>query len=95
MPRQEWRLESKTELHWRHFDGEWVVFDTASGDTHQLDSLAAAILMCLEAEQQDSGQLTQVIAAELRLPSDTALRQRIDELLEQLVGLGLVEPARS
>jgi PqqD family protein of HPr-rel-A system len=95
MAGREWRLDPKAELHWRPFDGEWVVFDTASGDTHKLDAIAAAILMCLESGQQDSDQLEQVIAAELSLPVGAELRQRIDELLEQFGALGLIEPARS
>lgn len=92
MAGRKWRLERRAELHWRHFDGEWVVFETASGDTHQFDSISAAVLMCLESEPQDLDSLCSAIAAELNLGAVDDLPRRIEQLIEQLTRLELVEP---
>lgn len=35
-------------MHWLHWDSEFVVFDEASGLTHQLDAPTAHALMCIE-----------------------------------------------
>jgi PqqD family protein of HPr-rel-A system len=91
MAGRKWRLEPLTVLHWRHFDGEWVVFEAASGDTHRVDPVSAAILMCLEAEPQDLNGLSGAIAAELNVTDVDDLARRIEELVGQLTTLGLVE----
>ena len=92
MAARKWRLEPLAELHWRHFDEEWVAFEAASGDTHQFDAISAAVLMCLESQPQDLDSLAGAIAAELNLTDSEDLPQRIENLIEQLTGLGLVEP---
>jgi PqqD family protein of HPr-rel-A system len=89
----QWRLDPRAELHWRHFDGEWVVFDSGSGDTHQLDAISAAVLMCLESVPQDLDGLSQAIAGELNLANDADLARRIEQLIEQYTRLGLIEPS--
>ena len=87
-----WQLAEGTELHWRRLDDEWVVFDVSSGDTHHLDLISAAVLMCLEAGPLDLDGLVAAIASELRLPSRADLTTRVKTLLEQLSRLGVVEP---
>jgi PqqD family protein of HPr-rel-A system len=91
LPSGKWRLDRRAELHWRHFDGEWVVFEAGSGDTHQLDPLAAAVLMCLESEAQDINELAEIIASELGMPLSADLTARMGQLIEQFTTLGLVE----
>lgn len=44
-----WHLNPRAVLHWRQFDGDWVVHDTRSGMTNQLDVLHATVLMAYEA----------------------------------------------
>lgn len=46
-----WRLNPKITLRWRQLGQAWVVFETLSGQTHQLDNVAAAVLMCYEPGQ--------------------------------------------
>jgi PqqD family protein of HPr-rel-A system len=94
MSGRKWRLDRRAELHWRCLDDEWVVFEAASGDTHHLDTIAAAVLMCLEADPLDLDGLSEVIASELQVPNRDDLAGRLDDLLAQLQGLGLVEPAQ-
>lgn len=42
------RLNCSGSVHWLHWDDEFVVFDEASGLTHQLDAQTAYALMCIE-----------------------------------------------
>ena len=43
-----WQINALVTLHWRDWNGEWVVFDVGSGQTHQMDTLTATVLMLLE-----------------------------------------------
>ena len=91
MAGQLWRLDSLTELHWRQLDGEWLVFDSGSGDTHRFDVISASVLIRLEAGVQDVISLCEVLAGELQLSNSEDLSGRIEGLLEQLFRLGLIE----
>jgi PqqD family protein of HPr-rel-A system len=93
MDGERWRLERRTQLHWRNLDSEWVVFDASSGDTHRLDYLSAAALMCLEEGPQDVGHLTAILGGELGLTDEAGLTRNLESLLGQLKRLGLIEPA--
>ncbi len=65
-----WRLNPSTELHWRLLDSTWVVFDSRSGSTHELEALSAAILMAFEAgEVLDEDALLRQVASDLDLAS--------------------------
>jgi PqqD family protein of HPr-rel-A system len=86
-----WRLNSACTLTWQRWDDEWVVFDSGSGDTMQLDPLAAVTLMCLEAEPFSLSDLTAQIAAELDLPVGEPLSAKLGFVLENLTHLGLIE----
>ena len=91
MAGQQWRLDSLVELHWRQLDGEWLVFDSGSGDTHHFDVISAAVLICLEAGAEDPSSLCEVLAEELQLSKSEELSGRIEGLLEQLLRLRLIE----
>ena len=84
-------LISLVELQWRQLDGEWLVFDSGSGDTHHFDLISAAVLMCFEAGAQDLTSLCAALASELQLSNGEDLSGRIEALLEQLLRLGLIE----
>lgn len=92
MDRRRWRLNRRAELHWRRLDDEWVVFDAASCDTHRLDTVSAAALMCLEAEAHDLDGLSALLAETLGLASDPDLMLKLEGLIEQLSDLDLIEP---
>lgn len=91
MDGRRWRLDRRAVLHWRRFEDEWVVFDSGSGDTHRLDIVSAAALMCLESEPNDLGGLLAVLASELDLPVEEGLSSKLESLLQQLSILGLIE----
>jgi PqqD family protein of HPr-rel-A system len=90
MDARRWRLAHRARLRWRKLDDEWVVFDSGSGDTHRLDAISAAVLVCLELDAQDVEGLSQLLASELHLPGKDLLG-RLESLLDQLCRLGLIE----
>jgi PqqD family protein of HPr-rel-A system len=84
------RLNPAVNLHWRQWEAEWVVFDAASGGTHQMDELTAFVLSCVEEAALTEAALLAEVAEATALASgkiDAALKP----VLEQLTRLGLIE----
>lgn len=74
-----WQLMPGQLLVHRGWQDEYVLFNNLSGDTHLLGADAIALLLDLRDEPISSAELATGDAAGLR------------ELLDSLVGLGLVE----
>ena len=87
-----WHLNPLSRLVWRRWGDEWVAFDAAADDTHQLDPIAAVALMCFEEGPYDLARLGAQVAVELDLPDDETLSHRLKELVQQFTLLGLIEP---
>ena len=84
------RINPAVGLHWRHWNSDWIVFEIASGNTHQLDELTACALLCLEEGPLHAELLVTEVAAAIHLPEEeieSALRGAMD----QLTRLGLVD----
>jgi PqqD family protein of HPr-rel-A system len=62
-------LRSSTSLHWAAWNDEYVVFDEASGHTHQLDAIRAYVLHLLCEEPRSFSEVRDALAA---LPDLTA-----------------------
>ena len=90
-----WRAPSGSRLHWRSWDDEFVVYDSASGDTHLLDSVPAETLKILERQSANLSELVDMVAASLTIEADSELSTYLDELLSQFEKLGLVEQVRT
>lgn len=88
-----WRVAARSELVWRFWDGEYVVFHVSSGDTHLLNLVAGQALQSLEHAPADAAELTRRVAAALDVEPDDALRDDLVTFLAQLEDLGLIEPA--
>ena len=71
-----------------------MIFDEGSGDTHLLDPLAAEVLKVLEESPGEVSGLARRIVARLDLAPDPDLTERVLELVERFVALGLAEAAR-
>ena len=89
-----WRVNPEAELHWRHWDENWVVFNAASGQTHFINAYAATLLRELQAEGRgpslDQVTLIRHSAATLDLEPDGELTDYLNGLLGSLDELGLV-----
>jgi len=84
------RLNPAVDLHWRHWEPDWVVFDVASGNTHQMDGLTACALLCLEAGPLDANALVGEIEAVTSL-SEVSIRPALFGVIDQLTRLGMVD----
>ena len=89
-----WSLNALASLHWRDFGEEWAVFDVASGQTHWLDGLSAAVLMRFQdgsASLADIADFTQTLGVQ----STDGLKKQITDIVSHLQSIGLLELAGS
>jgi PqqD family protein of HPr-rel-A system len=86
-----WQLNALASLHWRCWDTEWVVFDAASGQTHQMDGLTALTLMSIEGSPLAQAELQSRVSDEMQLPNNPELSNALNEILERLAAVGLIE----
>jgi len=88
-----WRLNPYVRLHWLSWDKDHIVFNAASGQTHVLNELGAAILRLLEENALNPMEIGQRLVAQYEgLVLDTELSAAIEALLANLDTLGLIEP---
>ncbi len=80
-----WRLAPGQRLVHRCHDGECVLFNDLSGDTHLLDDLTLGLLQALG----EAPQSTSALAG--GDPADPDTLAALDELLASLAALYLVE----
>jgi PqqD family protein of HPr-rel-A system len=86
-----WQLAADSDLHWRCWDGEWVVYNDASGDTHLLDSLAVIALKALAEGPAEADALCRNLAQSMDLAADDRLAGTVGDMLRELGRLGLVD----
>lgn len=89
MHERAWLLNPLSSLSFRHFDGEWVVFDEGGGQTYAFDSIAAASLMILEEGETTQEQLVLGVAESLELIPELVV-DRLTQALTELAAFGLV-----
>ena len=83
-----WRLSPGQQLRRRQWDGECVLYNDLSGDTHLLGADALELLLALRAGPADTGDLgRRLLAAGL----DAGEPAEVAALLEDLERLALVE----
>jgi PqqD family protein of HPr-rel-A system len=82
-----WCLSPGQLLTRRGWDGEYLVYNDLSGDTHLLGELAVELLLALRQGAQDESAL----AAELELPADPEQYAVLHDLLAELAGLSLID----
>jgi len=87
-----WQINALVTLHWRDWNGEWVAFDVGSGQTHQMDTLTATVLMLLETTPASQFELAMLTADALAVPSDHAFSTALSGILDGLRAAGLIEP---
>lgn len=90
-----WTLVEPCELHWRCWDGQYVVFNSASGDTHLLHFAAGEALKLIEQSPSDASKVCAQLADRLETPPGAELSAQVDRLLRELAELGLIEARRS
>jgi PqqD family protein of HPr-rel-A system len=86
-----WRVAAGVRLHVRSWDGEFVLYNSASGDTHLLDARAAYALKVLERQPLSLAELVEIISALLEVEPNAKLSANLERLLSQFFRLGLLE----
>ena len=92
-----WGLNPACILHWKYWEEDYILFNEASGQTHFLNELGAAILKLFEqaAAPLNINEIYERLAASCDLIIDTEMQSYIGSLLVDLDGLGLIEPCNA
>lgn len=85
------QINALVTLHWRDWNGEWVAFDVGSGQTHQMDTLTATVLMLLETAPASLSELSMLTADALSIPNDHTFSVALSGILDGLRAAGLIE----
>lgn len=84
------RVVSHPDLRILRFDAESVVFNPVLWHTHLLNASAAFVLDCLEEAPANADELVSASADDTGEP--TIPTAQVEGVLEELAGLGLIEP---
>ena len=90
-----WMVPVGNLLVWRVWDDEFLVYNTASGQTHHLNLLAGEALRSLEAEPGSASDLVCRLAAQFEIAVDSPPLRTIDRLIREFDELGLIAPSTS
>jgi PqqD family protein of HPr-rel-A system len=85
-----WYLRSGQTLQYRHWDGEYVLYNDLSGDTHLLGGAAIALLQALKAAPATRHALAAALQSEFDA-DDADLEAEADDLLLHMKRLYLVD----
>lgn len=88
-----WRVTGCRPELIRLWDDQCVLFNTSSGQTHQLNALAEAALRVMMARPMTASEVAEALAGELDAEGDPAWLQQFDQLIAEFDRLGLIEPA--
>jgi PqqD family protein of HPr-rel-A system len=90
-----WAVPQANALAWLTWDDEYLVYNTASGQTHHLNLLAGEALRSVEAEAACQSELVRHLAEQFEIAKDSPPLQMIDHLIRELDELGLIAPSIS
>jgi hypothetical protein len=91
-----WRASPAFSLLWRQFDqGRFIVFSTASSQTHIVNELCVDALEILQQLPLNSQMLAESLSQRNEFSLDEDWLIYINEMLTDMDRLGLVEPVAS
>ena len=90
---KKWHILEVPSLIWEVWPDEVVVFNPLSGETHQLNDMAAQVLSWLESSPQTIENLVVSYCDQFGIDeSDKDVERLISGLLKEFDDLGLAEP---
>jgi PqqD family protein of HPr-rel-A system len=76
------------------WDGDYVVYNPLSGNTHFLDIMSGEVLEAIIAGRTTLRQLCAHMAEFLDVANDARIEESVREILTALDELGLIEPVK-
>ena len=89
---QKWRIAGGERLQRRYWDGDYVVFNPLSGQTHLLDIVTGKVLMLIMSGSSSATEFRSEISTFLEVDDDNRLSKSISDILSRLEEAGLIEP---
>jgi len=88
-----WRAVAPDALAWRRWDDDVVLYNDATGSTHQLGPLGGEVMLCLLRHPAgiDVAALARDMTASIEIPEELQLAAEIQRALDGLVELQLAE----
>ncbi len=86
-----WRIPTDQEIFWRHWEGDYVVFNSLSGETHILDITDGKVLRRIMNGPATTEDIRSEIGEFLKVRNDAELACAVDKILHNLEDAGLVE----
>lgn len=86
-----WYVISPDALHFHSWGGDFVVYNSLSGNTHLLGLVAAHILLKLQETPANSGVLASSLALLMQAEMDDEFLSQTEQLLAGLDKLALIE----
>jgi PqqD family protein of HPr-rel-A system len=88
-----WCLSPGQSLRYRQWQGESVLYNDLSGDTHLLADVSVHVLLALQAGPLSQRALAAGVRAEFDAADGEVDDAMLAELLDELQKLALIEPA--
>src|SRR5437899_12048026 len=85
-----WQVPRENMLTWRVWDDEFLVYNTASGQTHHLNLLAGEALRSIEFAPAQTRELVRRLANQFEIAEDSPPLQMIDRRIHELDELGMI-----
>jgi PqqD family protein of HPr-rel-A system len=88
-----WRAVAPHALAWRRWDDDVVLYNDATGSTHQLGPLGGEVMLCLLRHPAgiDVAALASDMTSILEIPDELQLAAEIQRTLDDLAELQLAE----
>jgi PqqD family protein of HPr-rel-A system len=91
--KQLWHVNRSAGLAWKCWNGDYVVFNGTTGETHFLDVVAGDVFRNLTEGPRELTELHLGAGRFLKVEIDDKLMGMVAELIGRLHKLGLIEPA--
>jgi len=91
----QWRAATPQALAWRRFDDEIVIYNDATGSTHQLGALASEVMLSLIQNPSGMGlrALVGALTARVEVAADLDVAIEVQRALDDLTELHLAARA--
>ncbi len=86
-----WHIPAGQEILWRHWEGDYVIFNSLSGETHILDITSGKVLKRIMKGPSTTEGIRSEIGDFLEVRNNSELARAVDKILSGLEDAGLVE----